>query len=185
VSTIAEIRAARERSDRDRDAVERILNLVSEFAKEVGASEYDCSFKHQADEHQRSARAWLVAMLVVAGLTVSAATANYMLASPMQGVVAKLIVFSLPTIATVWCGRIYCVHCHNAVVNRYRQNGLTSLLKILEVARGDAQAKSAVLLQGILSILAPQPSGYLTHEAEPMGRAQLVELIRAIALHTK
>ena len=80
----------------------------------------------------------------------------------------------------VWTGRVYKAHRHNYVINKHRQNALRTFEAFVKAAK-DEQTKSAVLLQATQCIFSPQPTGYLTHEAEPSGSPQILEIIRSMA----
>ena len=71
-------------------------------------------------------------------------------------------------------------HRHNEVVNRHRQNALSSFETFVAAARADEQTKNAVLLEATRSIFALQPTGYDSTDAESAGSSQLIEVMRTL-----
>src|SRR5205085_68200 len=94
-----------------------------------------------------------------------------------QLLAAKVILFSILGSAVVWCGRIYRAHRHNEVVNRHRQNALSSFRTFVESA--DDATRNAVLLEATRAVFSPQHTGYSSTEAEP-NAAPLVEILRTL-----
>ena len=166
-----------------------VLETVRRSAAEVGVSRSAVFFREEALEHKESSRMWLIATGVLAGITVAFGVASYLYQtnaaadpSPWRAVqltIAKLIVFSILASAVVWSGRIYRAHRHNFVVNKHRENALSTFQLFAEAA-GDSQTKSAVLLQATQAIFAPQDTGYRAGDAEPPGSPQILEIIRGV-----
>lgn len=193
-----------------RSKAEDLLGEIQEFKKasqdatrELGISQHSIHFKNQADEHWRWSFAWLAAAAVAVAATTFFGWANYEHADQLltdarngrikdlpnglllQIAVAKLIVFSLALSATVWCAKVYRSHRHNYVVNRHRQNALSSFQTFVTSAGDDAQTKNAVLIQATQSIFAQQPTGYVSAEGETAGPTQLIEMVKTVSQSTK
>ncbi|MFC1693182.1 hypothetical protein ACFL1R_06730 [Candidatus Latescibacterota bacterium] len=97
--------------------------------------------------------------------------------------IAKLVIFSVLYTATLWIGKIYKSQWHNYIVNKHRQNALSSFETFVE-ATSDEQTKNAVLLQATNSIFSPQNSGFIPgteHSTSP----QILEIIRGVMGTTK
>ncbi len=92
----------------------------------------------------------------------------------------KLIIFSVLFAALIWVGRIYRAHRHNYIINKHRQNALSTFETFVKAA-SDEQTKSAVLLQATQCIFSPQHSGYISKESEPSTYPQVLEIIRGIS----
>jgi hypothetical protein len=75
--------------------------------------------------------------------------------------------------------RNYAASRHNLVVNRHRQNALSSFETFVKGA-GDQQTKDAVLLQATQSIFVPQDSGFIRGESTPQPGSQIIEILRGI-----
>lgn len=167
-----------------------IVEQVRRAAQEVGVAQHAIHFRQEAEANARSARAWLVATAVAGLLTLiysvsalasfSGAVTELSLGDSLQLAVAKLILFTVLFFAVVWCGRAYRSHQHNYVVNRHRQNAL-STFETFAKAAADAETKGAVLLQATQSIFVPQPSGFVTQESEPVSSPQQIfEIFRSM-----
>jgi hypothetical protein len=174
--------------------VQRLLEVSRDAAAEIGISQHAQHFAQESTNHQRSSWAWLAATVTFALVTGVLAYLNYRYAqlaamqSPAaeisasvgaQLIVAKIVGFSLLLSATVWCGRIYRAHRHNYVVNRHRQNALSSFEAFVH-ATSDEQTRNAVLLRATESIFAQQHSGFVSGEVEGGSTPQLIELVRTV-----
>lgn len=167
-----------------------ILAASRDSAAKIGASQHAAHFAQEATQHAKASRAWLWATVIGGALTFTAGILNYSFvattsspsdnAAVVQLIVAKLLLFSMLLSGTLWCGKNYRASQHNLIVNRHRQNALSSFQTFAESA-SDPQTKNAVLLQATQSIFSPQASGYVANEAEPSGSPQIIELIRSVA----
>jgi ABC-type multidrug transport system fused ATPase/permease subunit len=176
-------------SEEKLSAINELLRLSRDAVQKVGASRHALFFKNEAEEHEKGASRWLIATLLMTALTVILGGVNlyfaftapgtWSAAQSVQLIVAKFILFSLLLSAVVWCGRSYRAQRHNYVVNRHRQNALSSFEAFAEASQDD-QTKNAVLLQATQSIFAPQSSGYADQAGDVQSAPQLIELIRTV-----
>lgn len=166
---------------------ERALESVRRSAAEAGVSQSAIYFKGEADEHQRSSGWWLLTTGVLAILTVAFGIASFfyqvgLAPDPkpwlaVQLTISKFIVFSILASAVVFSGRVYRAHRHNYVVNKHRQNAL-STFQLFAQAAEDYQTKSAVLLQATQSIFSVQDSGYRSGDGDAPSSPQVLEIFR-------
>jgi hypothetical protein len=183
------------------------LSKARQAAQEVGITRHEGLFRAEADEHKKMAKLWLTATSVLAIATGLLAWVNYSRTitafgmavsaqSPSGGgasapgfgptslalqlALAKVIAFSILFSAVLWAGRIYRAHRHNYVVNKHRQNAL-STFEAFAKASEDTATKNAVLLQATQCIFGPQSTGYLPQEKESEGSTQILEIIRGAA----
>ena len=166
------------------------LDAIRADAQKVGVTAHAAHFADEAIYHRKFSGYWLAATTVMALSTVLFAGWNYYDArlfpqtlSPtanIQWIVAKLLLLSVLFTAAVWCARVYRAHRHNYVVNRHRQNALSSFETFVTSA-SDEQTKNAVLIQATQSIFIPQNTGYTSGESEATPPTQLIELVRTIA----
>lgn len=174
--------------------IEGTLEKVRRAAQEAGVAQHSIHFKDEANEHKLAARRWLCATAVLACLSTAfagvslyyyiyytALLATLTGSQSIQLAVAKLIGFSVLLSATLWSGRIYRAHRHNYVVNKHRQNALSTFETFVKAAGNDEQTKNAVLLQATQCIFSPQHTGYITHEPDSGGYPQVLEIIRGIS----
>jgi hypothetical protein len=90
---------------------------------------------------------------------------------------SRIIAISILTTGIVFCARNYFAIRHNFVINRHRQNALSTFETFVKAARDD-QTKDVVLVQATKSIFSPQTSGYLRGEGETPQPNQIIEIIR-------
>jgi len=169
------------------EAAEQALASVRRLAAETGVSEHSKYFREEADQHRSSANRWLVATGVLAVGTVAFGVWSYayhlklaqVVPTPalIQLTIAKLIVFSILVTGVVWTGQVYRAHRHNYVVNKHRQNALSTFQAFAQAAE-DPQTKSAVLLQAMQSVFAPQQTGFSERGPEGASAPQVLEIVR-------
>lgn len=167
--------------------VEGTLEKIRRAAQEVGVAQHAVHFRQEADECQAAAKRWLIATIIFAGLTLAFGIGSFVyylnsLASltvfqSVQLAVTKLILFSILFTGLLWTGRIYKAQRHNHVVNKHRQNAL-STFETFAKAASDEQTKSAVLLQATQCIFSAQHTGFITHDSESSGYPQILEIVR-------
>jgi len=170
-----------------RNQAEQMVEEVRKMAAESGVSQHAIHFKQEADRHDTSAGTWLKATVSLALLTVLIGVGLLIIyfrvvtslnsGQSLQLAISKIVIFSVLITATLWAGRTYRGQRHNAVVNRHRQNALTTFQTFAKAA-GDNETKNAVLLQATQCIFAPQQTGYISGEAEAAGIPQVLEIVR-------
>lgn len=174
--------------------VNGIVDSIRRAAAEVGVAQHSIHFKSESDCHAKAGFWWLVATVFIAVFTLAFggytvwyySTRSVALdsAQSLQLAVAKIILFSVLYLAMVWVGRNYRAHRHNYIVNKHRQNALSTFETFVKAAT-DEQTKNAVLLQATQSIFAPQVSGYLGKESEGQPSSQVLEIIRGAVSREK
>ena len=179
----------KDQADKHLAEITDTLEKVRRAAAEVGVAQHATHFKLQANEHLKHSKAWLWVTAVLAFITLVAGVLmalNLILnigsmtnAQSVQLVVAKLIIFSILYSATIWSGRIYKSQWHNYVINKHRQNAL-STFETFVMAAADSQTKDSVLLQATRSIFSCQPSGFVTSGDLPE-TPQILEIIRGLS----
>jgi hypothetical protein len=176
-----------------RNEASQILDEVRRMAAESGVSQHSIHFKQEADQHEKNAKRWLAATICLVLLTVGAGVlvsrAYFSLIPSMtstqslQLAISKVVIIFVLLTATFWTGRSYRAHRHNAVVNRHRQNALSTFQAFVKAAV-DSQTKDAVLLQATQCIFSPQQTGYVTGEPEAGSIPQVLEIVRNLGSKT-
>jgi hypothetical protein len=92
----------------------------------------------------------------------------------------RLVVIFVLTFALIWAARNFAASRHNFVVNRHRQNALSSFETFVK-GTGDPQTKDAILLQATQSIFVPQDTGFVKLEATPQPGGQILEIFRGVS----
>ena len=192
-SALEEINRLRNEIEKQRTEIvgqaQAALEQVQRAAAQVGVAQHASHFKDEAAEHIKRSRAWLIATallgLVTAGfgawsLYFYATQAGLLTTSQsIQLGTSKLIVFSILYLAAFWAGKNYRAQWHNYVVNKHRQNALSTFETFVK-ASGDEQTKNAVLLQATKSIFAPQASGFVGDQGDGGQSPQVLEIIRGV-----
>jgi len=181
------------RKDRDTILAEMKAGMeqIRRAAAEAGVAQHAIHFKEEAESHNNQSIRWLRAAVGFAVLTGAYAfyalevqrhdiVANAPLGSLIQLALAKIVIISILSYGLVFSARNYAASRHNLVINRHRQNALSTFETFVKAA-SDPQTKDAVLIQATQSIFSPQTSGYLHGEGETAAHgSQIVELVRGV-----
>lgn len=164
------------------------LEQVRRAAAEVGVAQHAVHFTHEAAAHLSRGGRWLWATGVLATLTLAfsgwtvyyyaTTSLNMSTSQSLQLAVSKLVLFSLLYYGIVWSSRMYRSQWHNHVVNKHRQNALSTFETFVKAASDD-QTKNAVLLQATHCIFAPQATGFVAHEGDSTANPQILEIVRS------
>ena len=167
-----------------------ILESMRKAAGEAGVSAHAFHFAEEAKAQAKGASGWLVvtvavalATLLFAGYTIhfyAQEAESLSIQHSIQIGIAKLIAFSVFYFGLIWSGRNYRAQRHNYVVNKHRQNALSTFDAFVKAA-GDEATKDAVLLRATEAIFTPGASGYITGESEPQGTSHILEVLRQVA----
>jgi len=173
-----------------RNEIEQTVEKAKQAAEEVGVVQHAIHFKQEADDHKSAANRWLWVTSLLGLLTLALAIGSIVLyfsnlpswstSQSIQLAVSKVIIFSVLFYGLVGSARIYRSHRHNYVVNKHRQNALSTFEAFAKAAR-DEQTKSAVLLQTTQCIFSPQHSGYISQDSDAGNYSSVLEVIRGIA----
>lgn len=165
------------------------LDIVKKMAEEAGVSQHAGIFADEARSHRISSRWWLGFTISLSIFTSGIAYHFFQLAldpsktysgsQAVQMAVAKIALLSILFTATIWVGRFYRSHRHNAVVNQHRSNALRTFEAFVKASKDDS-TKNAVLIKATECIFSPQQTGYTSSEPETGGVAQVVEIVRGM-----
>jgi hypothetical protein len=142
---------------------------------------------NQSQDHRKSSRIWLGATIAIGFVTilfawfslhnVNAGDSVYQI---VRFTISRILIISILSYMLVWSGKNFLAHKHNEVVNKHRQNAL-STFETFVAASDDQQTKNAVLLHATDCIFTPQISGYLGKDSEPVSANRFIEILRQIA----
>jgi hypothetical protein len=165
------------------------LEQVRRAAAEVGVAQHAVHFKQEAAGHLAQSKSWLKATGGLAAITLVlsiwtvyyyATTAVSMTTTQsLQLAVAKVILFSLLYFGMVWSARMYRSQWHNHVINKHRQNALSTFETFVKAASDD-QTKNAVLIQATHCIFSPQATGFVAHDSDATASPQILEIVRGV-----
>jgi len=171
------------------------LEKVRQAAAEAGVAQHAIHFKQEADSHLYQSYWWLGSTILFGVLTVMYAlliwdhqllelSSNAPVDRPIlltfARVLPRVVVISILSFGLIWSARNFAASRHNFVINRHRQNALSTFETFVKAA-GDEQTKNAVLVQATQSIFSPQASGYSKGETEPKQGSQIVEIVRGLS----
>ncbi len=166
---------------------DELLKTLKETASESGVTKYSEIFAIEAKENKIKANHWLIATVILGlfsiviayfFLTIRPASNEPSYYEIIHFALTKIIVFSILYYLLVLFVKNYNAQRHNYVVNKHRQNALTTFGTFVSSTK-DIDTKNAVLLQTTHSIFSAQTSGYLKNDVEPEPSQKLIEIIRA------
>lgn len=187
---------AQELLDQQQSAVsqaQEALESIKRAAAEAGVSQEAVHFKNAADEHESTSIFWFCATIAMSVCTLAWGVVVVWLlhiasdsttAQVVQQTVGKVIILSALYFGVVWCAKNYGASRHNVIVNRHRQNALSTFQTFVNSA-ATPEVKEAVLMQATTSIFTTQPSGYAGKESESAPPAKMIEIVRTIASGAK
>jgi hypothetical protein len=192
-STVEELNRLRREIETKTDSIlsetRNTLEQVRRAAAEVGVAQHAVHFMDEAESHLSKGANWLWATGILAAITLvfSGWTVYYYATTPidlttaqsLQLAVSKVVLFSLLYFGIFWSARMYRAQWHNHVVNKHRQNALSTFETFVKAASDD-QTKNAVLIQATHCIFSPQVTGFVAHESDPTSSPQILEIVRGV-----
>jgi hypothetical protein len=175
-----------------RGEAERALAAVKEQAAEAGVSTNAQIFVGDAEKHDKAAKTWLKATIVMASITFVAAVAALITAfvyhpesleATIQYIVAKLLVLSTLSFVILWCARNYKSQKHNETLNKHRANALMTFRAFVE-GTSDERVKDAILLQAAHAAFSSRPTGFDAAEKESPTINPVVEVLGKTLPHS-
>lgn len=174
--------------------IDHALKEVRNAAVEAGVSQTSKYFHDEASEHRKTSYAWLgatglsILFLVLFSLFGTSLLAYLGNPEPVTGAenlvhlryLAQkgMIVFCL-IFALILSAKNYGASRHNYVVNKHRNNALSSF-QAFAASAADDQTKSAVLIQATQSIFSPQASGYVKTDGDNSPQTPVIEILRSV-----
>lgn len=173
---------------------ERTLTAAKEAAADIGITSEAKHFQTEASRHARAAQGWLCAAAIVAlgiimyTLKVLEPHLQQIIKAPnttaqtiLPVTIARLVIVSVLWYALIWTTRNFAASRHNFVINRHRENAISTFRAFVESPRDDQQTRNAILMQAAKCIFDPQQSGYLrTDSDQPAPSGQIIEIFRGV-----
>ena len=155
---------------------------------QLGASLHAAFFKREAEKHEEAAAAWKKGVWATAAVLALYAVASIFFSAipwlkdvdTVQLAVSKALTFIVLGYALFFCARNYAAERHNAVVNRHRQNALTTYRALVR-ANKNLEGADIILTQAARFIFAPQDSGYARKGGDGGGDVSVFETVRRAA----
>jgi hypothetical protein len=165
---------------------DEVLKEVRKVAEEQGVSQQAIYFKNEADTHAKEAKTWLrVTILLTIGLGIYAVCTLFLhklsFLAPTgpyettQLAVSKILIFLTISFFLILASRNYIAHRHNGVINRHRQNALSTYGALVKAAGQEAN-RDVVLAKAADCIFSAQPTGFGKEHSPEGGSVSLVSL---------
>ncbi len=103
----------------------------------------------------------------------------------IQYSIAKLIILSSLFYGLSLSVKNYKAHKHNEIVNKHRQNALSTFQTFSMAADNDISVKNAILLEATRTIFSAQQSGYLSNENETDSPNRIIEIIKNVTTNAR
>ncbi len=165
------------------------LEKAQSAAAQVGVSNHAVVFKSESEEHQKQASFWFKCTIgILIGIMFSAIglafVGQYFVtnnAEVLQFTITKIIVLSAMFYGLALTNRNYKAHKHNSILNKHRQNALTTFETFSKAAGSDLQTKNAVLIETTHSIFSNQQTGYMKNDNESDSQNKIIEIVKGVA----
>jgi len=178
---------AKEESEKKLKELNDILESAKSAATQVGVSKHSSVFKTESEFHETESKKWLkYTTRILIGIVVAAIGLAFlgMLFTDnteiVQFTITKVVVLTALFYGLSITNRNYKAHKHNAIMNKHRQNALSTFETFSSAASADDQTKNAVLLETTHSIFSNQRTGYLKTEGENDSNSKIVEIIKNV-----
>jgi|DewCreStandDraft_4_1066084.scaffolds.fasta_scaffold03940_4 hypothetical protein len=172
------------------------LNKILEDSKiaagKLGVSEHSKVFAEQAKEHLIASRIWMVATILTGLATLGMAVWSIswfmkdfeqlkVTGYAIQFAITKLVIFSIMYFTLVWVARNYRSNRHNYIVNKHRQNALSTFKTFVDAVKDDPAIQNTILNKTTDCIFSHEITGYLPKEPESSsGMQQIFEILPKI-----
>ncbi|MBA4077872.1 MAG: hypothetical protein C0508_22780, partial [Cyanobacteria bacterium PR.023] len=152
---------------------------------DIGSSHHAVKFREEANRQYKEAFLWLAVAALVSGFIVwySFGLEHTILLEkeltrlwPLLAL--KGVVVSVASVLLFVCVRSFSACRHNMIVNRHRENAL-STFKLFSEAAQDSDTRNAVLMEATKAVFSQAPSGYLKAANETSPTTHIVEMIRS------
>jgi len=166
--------ALRKDLSEQRDAADSILDDIKQVAAETGVSQQAIHFSTESTSHSTEAGKWESRTAIAFAILVSYGVLTVFLHKipwiqptntyeTVQLAVSKVVIFVALFYALTLCAKNYLAHKHSEVVNKHRQNALSTYKAIADAAHDEA-GRDIVLSHAADCIFSPQDTGYLSNK---------------------
>ncbi len=175
-------------------STEETLEKVRQAAAEVGVSQHATHFKEEASDYTKTAQKWLRATAISAIITLLWGLLAFQIMMPQidsspltngqffQALISRGSVLLLLFMALIWFSKNYASAKHNYVINKHRQNALSTFETFAKAAGdSDIQTKNAVLLQATQCIFSPQATGYSNKSYDSDPPTKIIEIAKDLS----
>lgn len=182
--------------DKQNQSLNQILESVRRAAAEVGVAQHATHFQDEASAYKSESKTWLIwsagfaAATAIWGLfsfhILQSSSASLNDITFIQTMIERFSVLLILFISTIWCSKNYAAARHNYVINKHRQNALSTFETFVKAAgEEDIQTKNAVLLQATQCIFSPQPTGFSNKSTDVESPTKIIEIAKDISKASK
>lgn len=170
-------------------SAESILNEVRLVAAEQGVGNQARHFKEEANKHGELAKEWLRSTILSSIILAAYAIASlfiHNIPGTMSGAygaiqisISKVLIFGVIAYGVLLCARNFLSHKHNEIVNRHRQNALSTFTALSEET-SDAASSDIVLSHAAACIFSPQDTGYSKGDSKGLEGVPALQILPTI-----
>lgn len=177
---------AKEESEKKLKELSDIIENAKSFATKAGVSKHSSVFKSESEYHETESKKWLKytrnILISIAIVAIGLAFLGLYFkenAEIVQFTITKIVVLTALFYGLSLTNRNYKAHKHNSIMNKHRQNALSTFETFSSAASADDQTKNAVLIETTHSIFANQQTGYLKTEGDSDSNSKIIEIIKS------
>lgn len=161
---------------------------LKNLAQQAGVSQHAIYFQGEAASHQKKAMQWVGLTILLACITICFGLWGHHLLPNIDGatltptyitqvLAPRATVLFILVYMIVWSAKNQKANNHNYIVNKHRQNAL-STFQVFAESGSNPEVKNAILLQSTQCIFSPQNSGYSSIDNEPDISNKIIEIIK-------
>lgn len=181
-----EKKKSKEESEKKLKELNDIIANAKSFATKAGVSKHSAVFQTESEYHETEAKKWLGytrnILIAIAFVAIGLAFLGLYFkenAEIVQFAITKIVVLTALFYGLAITNRNYKAHKHNAIMNKHRQNALSTFETFSTAASADDQTKNAVLIETTHSIFSNQQTGYLKTEGDSDSNSKIIEIIKS------
>lgn len=176
--------------------IDTLVTAARTTAQDVIVTRFGVIYEDLSDRHRKNANLWLgFGTAFVAGLiALSFFTLNDGI-SFMKGnetmlrygatmiiwIGARLIFFTALSIGIGICISNYRANRHNQILNKHRQNALSTFETFVKSSGEDPIVKNAILMEVTRTIFSPQSTGFSSSDNDSESQSKVVEIVKNIS----
>lgn len=183
----AQKKESAEESEKKLSDLNDILESAKSAATQIGVSKHSTVFKTESEFHEDESKKWLTyTTYILIGIALAAIGLAFIgqlfkgNAEIVQFTITKIVVLTALFYGLSITNRNYKAHKHNAIMNKHRQNALSTFETFSGAAGTDDQTRNAVLLETTHSIFSNQATGYLKTEGDSDSNSKIIEIIKSV-----
>lgn len=181
-----EKKLAKEESEKKLKELNDIIENAKSFTTKAGVSKHSSVFKSESEYHETESIKWLKytrnILISIAIVAIGLAFLGLYFKENteiVQFTITKIVVLTALFYGLSLTNRNYKAHKHNSIMNKHRQNALSTFETFSSAASADDQTKNAVLIETTHSIFANQQTGYLKTEGDSDSNSKIIEIIKS------